>query len=605
MKTSTDTNSDRSGTASRSVGARLCQGFGGQAGSGSATGGSRTSRSTSILALLAFAFAFATAARAQWQSTVYSLRGGWNSIYLHGDANHATLEALFADNPEIVSVWRWTPNPNQIQFESSPLIPSNGTPEWSIWTRGGTANSLSSLPGRTAYLVECAGVATDTYSLSLTHKVQPPRSTWVRNGANLLGFPSRLATNETYPPMSAYFATFPVAIAANTKIYKYVGGPLGPANPIEVFSTASERVDRKQAYWFEAAVVGNFYAPLEISPSNLDGLIYGRNGSLVTVRVRNRTSAAVTLKVEPQASSAPPAGQELITGQVPLTYRTFNTTTNAYEFAAFNGQLSVVVGPQSSVELSFGIDRAQITGATDALYASLLRFYDDAGNLMDVYLPVSARVTSLAGLWIGDIAVSNVQSNVSGSPGTTTKRSFPLRVILHVDNNGTARLLSQIFMGKLAPAPFALGLCTREVGLKADEKATARRLISSHLPPDTVINHTSGTVALGQTVAWTVPLPYNASTNPYVHSYHPDHDNRNPRFDATLPEGVESSDITRTCNFTFTVAPPVGSSAQGWGSSVIGGTYSETVTGLHKAPLTASGTFELRRMSELGTITLN
>ena len=48
-------------------------------------------------------------------------------------------------------------------------------------------------------------------------------------------------------------------------------------------STSSQTLDRTQAYWFEAAVVANFYAPLEISPSNLDGLIYGirANGHFV------------------------------------------------------------------------------------------------------------------------------------------------------------------------------------------------------------------------------------------------------------------------------------------------------------------------------------
>jgi hypothetical protein len=112
----------------------------------------------------------------------------------------------------------------------------------------------------------------------------------------------------------------------------------------------------------------------------------------------------------------------------------------------------------------------------------------------------------------------------------------------------------------------------------------------------------SGSVALGQTLVRTVPLAYNAPTNPYVHTYHPDHDNRNARFDAPL---AESPPITRECSFTFTTTPPAGSSAQGWGSSVIGGTYSETITGLHRKPSLVTGTFELRRVSELGSITTN
>jgi hypothetical protein len=766
----------------------------------------------------------APTARAQWQSTTYTLHGGWNTIYLHGDATHASIETLLPPSTNIISIWRWNPNPTQTQFSTSTLVPTNGTPEWSTWTRNGTANTLTTLTGQAAYLVECSGALGDTYSVPIVHKVQPPRSTWVRNGANLLGFPTRNASG--YPNMSAYFATFPVAISTNTKIYRYDGGPLSASNPIQVFNPANEPVDRTRAYWFEAAVVGNFYAPLEVSPSNLDGLVYGRNGSLISVRVRNRTAATVNLAVEKVSSFAAPVGQDQITAAVPLTYRTFNTTTGQYVFTPVTAAIPVVIGPQSTVELFFGVDRAQITGATDALYASLLRF-TDGGNLMDVYLPVSARVTSLSGLWIGDVTVSNVlnqtpaqrfkvdvtrtvgtavtltggagsgatatatltggavtalnvtaagsgytvapaviitggggtgatavatisggavtgftitaggsnytsaptvtlavgtgatatatvtngvitaltvtsgganyttaptvgftgptgtgaiatasltagavtgftitnggsaytaptvtqvsaglavqgaaatlvplklplgtggtltyqwkkdgtalfgatasslvlsapEQTESGAFASTTPRSFPLRVLLHVADDGTARLLSHVFMGKLLPAPNNVGLCTFESALKQDEKAKARRFTAAHLPPNTVVAG-PGTVALGQTLVRTIPLAYNAPTHPYVHTYHPDHDNRNARFDAPL---AESPEISRELSFAFTTTPPPGSSPQGWGASVIGGNYAESITGLHKNALTVTGTFELRRVSELGSIEL-
>lgn len=553
--------------------------------------------------LLAFGLlAAATAARAQWQSVTYTLHGGWNAIFLHGDATHATPDVLFAANPEIVAVWRWNPNPTPVQFGNSPLIPAAGTPEWSTWYRGQPAQStLAVLNGQTGYLVQCTGTVSNNYSLTIPQRPLPPRLSWVRNGANLLGFPTRLATD--FPTFTNFFATFPAAVATSTRIYKYVGGDLGPANPVQVFSPTSERLDRTQAYWFEAPVVGSFYAPLEVSPSNLDGLHYGRTGSLLTVRLRNRTAAAVSITVTPTVSAGAPAGQEGITGPVPLTRRTFDVATSAYIFTAVAGAFSEVIGPQSSVELIFGVDRALITGPTNALYASLLRF-TDGGNLMDISLPVSARVTSLAGLWVGDVAVNGVESKAPGSPGTTTSRPFPLRVLLHVDDAGTARLLSQVFLGPLAPAPNALGICTREIGLKADEKANATRLVSTQLPLDTEISTGTGSVALGASLLRTISIPFDGATNPFVHAYHPDHDNKNARFEP-LGAGVESPAFSRACTFTFAVTAPPTSSPIGWGSTVIGGTYSETVTGVHKAALTVTGTFELHRVSEIGAITLN
>ncbi|MFT4638321.1 MAG: hypothetical protein ACI8T1_001641, partial [Verrucomicrobiales bacterium] len=52
---------------------------------------------------------------AQWKTESYVLKDGWNAIYLHGDATHTTPAELF-ENTTVSQVWRWNPNPNQIQF---------------------------------------------------------------------------------------------------------------------------------------------------------------------------------------------------------------------------------------------------------------------------------------------------------------------------------------------------------------------------------------------------------------------------------------------------------------------------------------------------------
>ena len=88
----------------------------------------------SLLFTVATLFLTATA-HAQWQNTTYTLKGGWNSIYLHGDASHATPDELFAAHTEVLEVWRWNPNPTQVGFTTTPLIPSAGTAEWSVWQR--------------------------------------------------------------------------------------------------------------------------------------------------------------------------------------------------------------------------------------------------------------------------------------------------------------------------------------------------------------------------------------------------------------------------------------------------------------------------------------
>lgn len=367
------------------------------------------------------ALLFCSTAHAQWKTTTYTLKGGWNSIYLQGDATQDTLDNLLPST--VLEVWRWNPNPTQVGFTESPLIPSSGTAEWSVWKRGLPAeSSLTQLIGQMAYLVKCSGTTSNTYSVPLKQSPQLPANSWVRNGANLLGFPT-YKNGSNYPTMSSYFATFPAAIAANTKIYKYVGGDLGAGNPLQVFSTSSERLDATQAYWFSAEVTGDYYAPLEISPSNSGGLAFGRDGSFIKVLVRNRSAAAVTLTLNPVASESAPSGMTGIVGKVPLTKRSYNATSNAWIETPITASYTEAIGPNSTVELIFGINRADAmmtAASSDALFASLLRI-TDSSNLMDVYVPASAQASSLAGLWVGDVSLTNVSNKVSnGAQATAT-----------------------------------------------------------------------------------------------------------------------------------------------------------------------------------------
>lgn len=548
----------------------------------------------------------------QWQSTSYSLKGGWNAIYLTGDAKQADMATLFP--AEVVEIWRWNPNPSQVQFTASPQQPTGGTPEWSVWKRGNPAESeFSEMNGQTTYLVKCTGTASTTIpAFDLKQTPLPPTAAWVRNGANLMGFPAyKNGTNA--PTFTSYFSTFPAAIASNTDVFKYIGGDLGPGNPIQVFSVSSEKIDRSKAYWFSTEAVDNFFGPLDISLSNSAGLDFGRNGSTISVNVRNRSANPVTVTFAPQPSESAPSGQPAILAPVPLTRLVFNTTTLRYESQAISGFFAEVIPGKSTVELRFGIDRGAMTGDQNSFFASFLRL-TDGGNLMDVWLPARAQNTSLDGLWVGDIKVSQVESKVAGSPGATTPADFRLRTILHRDAGGTARLLSQVFLGQLAVAPHEVGLCTAEALLKQDAKANAKRLVAAHMPLDQIIAG-SGSVAVPGALSCTITVPYNDPTNPFLHQYHPDHDNKDARFqNFTLPsgvtpttakisDGVEAPAITRSCTFTFTASPPAGSEgAIGWGSSILGGTYTETISGLHKETITVSGTFELQQASGIDTL---
>ena len=349
--------------------------------------------------------------------------------------------------------------------------------------------------------------------------------------------------------------------------------------------------------------------------------------TFVNVRLRNRTSSAMSVTLTPEDSAPVPAAyvssqitvptganEAIPLARVPLLRRTYSQQnsplTGQMETvstdASVTGAFSETIPPLSEIRITLGPDRSKMTAVAGTLYASFLRVRD-AGKLVDVPLPISARASSLQGLWVGEAQVSRVDPILRGSSGSSTARPFPLRLIIHVDAKGGVRLLSQVFLGKLAGSAQETGLSVSESSLQADRKSYASRLSAGHLPLDLILASSGGAFALGNFVDFgPISLAHNDPTNPFVHTYHPDHDNRDARFQP-LPAGVESYAVSRSIRLNFSstsglIAPDPDSAS--WGASRMVGTYVETITGLRKESISAAGTFELRRVSEIADLSL-
>lgn len=544
-------------------------------------------------------------AQAQWYSKTYSLATGWNGIWLSGDATYSTVGNLFAAYPQVQEVWRWNPNPDQIGFTGSPSTPSTTSAEWTVWKRSDPAEQkLTKLLGNSSYLIRCSAAT----SVTLKQMALPPSATWLVSGANFIGLPGFGPGDATSPLLSTYLASFPSALttvlAPGTKIYKYVGGELGASNPMQV-QAGAERLHPGRAYWFEAAVASDFTAPVEYEMPTSQGLAFGRTQTAMTMGVTNRLTTDVTLNVRLESSEAAPAGQPGVTGGVALTRRVFNSTTGSYDETPVDATgFAVTVAGSGRANLDFGVNRSAVV-ETDAFRASVLRITDSA-NLTDVRLPVSALAASPGGLWIARAEVTDVGSTVPGVTGTKTSQPFPLVFLIHVDGQGVARLLSQVFIGKLATADQPLGLCVSEAKVltKAQSGLQPYRYVSCQLPGVSSISG-SGALSAGSSMTWNITVPHTDPTNPFLHTYHPDHDSLDESFSATLASGEETYTVGRTCVFSFTAQPPNGSSVQGWGTTILGGTYAETLRGLNgQRDLNVGGTFAMRRISELTNIDL-
>ena len=183
-------------------------------------------------------------------------------------------------------------------------------------------------------------------------------------------------------------------------------------------------------------------------------------------------------------------------------------------------------------------------------------------------------------------------------------RPFSLRLIVHVAADGSAQLLQRVFSGvddALEPV-----LTTLEGNLKEGSLELARRISAPHLPfteSNLPWDFTGGTFDLGESLSTTVAVGAgDQRSNPFLHAYHPDHDNRNATFDADLAPGLESFAISRALTLEF-ASPGDDFSALTATAIEMGGVYAETITVSGSGP--DSNTYEVRGAFLLTRITDN
>ena len=182
---------------------------------------------------------------------------------------------------------------------------------------------------------------------------------------------------------------------------------------------------------------------------------------------------------------------------------------------------------------------------------------------------------------------------------------FPIRLILHTPPDGASpTLLQQVYLGQRDGQAYAgrdedtLAAIVTAAG--PTPKGNLGRISSASFPRG---EQWGGTGVFGGTVEFTVALGYDAETNPFVHTYHPDHDNWDARYEQKLPEGRESFDVTRRLTLVFSPTPPPGVSDLTWGVTTLGGTYTEIISGLRSEEIGISGNFILQQVSEVPALT--
>jgi hypothetical protein len=404
-----------------------------------------------------------------------------------------------------------------------------------------------------------------------------------------------------------------------------------------------------EACWMRMNGRFGFTGPLRITLEQSTGLDFGRVLQEQTVRIRNESSTARTVTIRTLSSETPPVDTSpTLAGSVPLAYWVETSTTN---FLGWTNLPAVLVRPNlapgAEWALRLAIRRSDMVpytgpvGIAGFLYQSLIEI-TDAPGLTRLVLPVTAGGSSISqltgqaaktkadmpltpGLWVGSVVLDKISQPASFTPldPQSTPAEFHFRVLLHMDTNGTVRLLQKVLQmwqeGTLKPDPsdpskYVLDQPGRTV-LLTDESLVSQipRLTGATLRDGTAVGRRLSSAAFGfrsprtlsvsgDTLSCTITIGYDDSLNPFKHGYHPDHDNLDERFEEKLPDGVESMTITRQIRFQFTADDPDGFMLAGWGDSQLGGLYGETVTGLHRSTIYSSGRFRLHRASNTGVL---
>ena len=453
------------------------------------------------------------------------------------------------------------------------------------------------------------------------------------------------------PVVDNFFSPSPL-LQNQAQLFYYPGGEAAGAPPVtrELFARFSTPVTRGQAFWIRAGNLYNHYfGPVEVSPQNAAGIRFDEGLGQYSIRLRNVTAGPLTDTNTLLASAPAPAGQPALAGLTPLLLRgARNLTDLTYAYADFSTPRVVTLAPAgqpgSDVELIIGLNRPAMNtapGNPGDLFAGVLRITDSLGY-SQIDLPVSATRSSPAGLWVGNANVSQVRHYLKSfqlgpdnqpvlAPVTTngaayvmtnlntsfggTARAFPLRLIYHVGTNGQIRLVQRIFSGLDTQTNSVLTLL--ESLLDPTRLAAARRISAAHLPWSKANAGwlASGTFAQGQSLTNVITVDYNDhSANPFLHTYHPDHDNLSATFNALQPVGSESYNVERRMTLTFT-APPVDFTTLTEGSSKMVGVYLEDlvfqgrarviggVTTNDTRTISTGGDFYLQRVSTVPKLT--
>jgi hypothetical protein len=534
-------------------------------------------------------------AAAEPVNQVVTLEAGWNAVFFEVEPTNIDPDVVFASlGANLLSVWTWNPNAGTVEFIQNPTQLIQSSPQMLNYQPDDPQNivtNLYAIRGNQAYLIHVSAGAT----LTVTGEPKVPNTNWKPNSFNLVGFHVN-ADNlplfyDFFEPSSAHNGDF-VSGRATPEIYV-----LDNATSLWTAVDASIPMKKGEAFWVYTQGSSKFNGPVAVQLERADGLHYGDTLTRQDVVIKNDSDEQQTISMS--LSEGAPSNR--------LFYWKLNEAVNIFEWVTFP-PANLAIAPGESERLSLGVKRDGLS-STDSLAGNI--DVEAGGTVFQI--PLSLEGIDVAGLWVGQAVVNKVSEVQSSTSEITPAGSeFSFRIIVHVDDGGQARLLSHVIQmwdenlpnGPAGPVLFTDdGLMSNYTGITMRDGKTVGRRISApafHNFGQSALDGSFG-IQAGE-LKTMLNLPADDPTNPFIHRYHKDH---LVPGDNTPPEQKYS--IDRDIKLTFQDQDAdgnniVGSSGLGWGSLDMGGTYQETINGIHREELTIKGTFLLHRVSKKGSL---
>lgn len=546
------------------------------------------------------------------------LHPGWNAVYVEIEPENNDIETIFSGIP-VASVWRWIPEKLGSDFLVNPAEGLLNLEGWFGYfpepKPEAFLSNLYTISPNQAYLIKLEGNSSKT--INITGKPVYVKKKWRTNGFTLTGFPL-VAGQE--PSFGDFFA--------NSAAHQ--GQPVYKLNPQGVWEAVQEpyleRMKSGEAYWFYTHGTSRYQGMINATIEQGESMEFRQAFTEMDLILSNLSDVTNFVSLNRLGGSTLPMkflNVDLETGEkawpdLPVT--------KVYELQP--GEDLVVTLAVN--RLAFSEQRMeQVFSITNEQGAKVL-IHAGGNTLQPLVLPtgadqrdankLAANQNSYAGLWIGTARVRAVsQAQNGGVNPLPVGDPFPIRVMMHVDATGRVKLIKNVVqmwqdgtyrVSPKDPSLFEVDEPGRYVLLTRDELIpnysgiTKRSGQSAGIRYSTVAYdfngadiEMNGAFQPGNQVNVSLLIDPNMPTNPFRHKYHPDHDNLDAQF---LNYKQEAFQVTREMAFLFTVNNPQYpdvADPPGWGVSIMGGTFSETLTGLHKNAIFVSGDFRLTQVS--------